>query len=150
MLLNLSYFNNICFLSLLGNRDSIAKPDSLKYEPNLNRGFHSKIIESLYKDTSNKNKKSTDRAQHNSPSKNKRKNNAPEKGSPKKTKINSEETPAFDSYSFSLKLINGQDSSETAKDSNKKYVLFIGNLPFDVTREQLEEHFRISRKFFSL
>jgi len=134
----------------LRNRDSIAKPDSLKYEPNLNRGFHSKIIENLYKDTSNKNKKSTDgsKAQHNSPSKNKRKNTSTEKASPKKMKVHSEENPAFDSSSFSLKLINGQDDStktESAKDSNKKYVLFIGNLPFDVTKEQLEEHFRISR-----
>lgn len=31
---------------------------------------------------------------------------------------------------------------------SKRYVLFIGNLPYDITKEQLEEHFRKTSEYF--
>lgn len=30
---------------------------------------------------------------------------------------------------------------------SKRYVLFIGNLPYDITKEQLEEHFRKTSEY---
>ena len=139
---------------LPGNRDTISKPDSLKYLPNLNQGFHARVIQSLCQESSLKNKKSAEKGKsENSASCCKRtKTNVTEKtNSVKKTKIDlqSEENKGFDSYTFSLALINAQDNSsgaEIAKDTQKKYVLSISNLPNDITKEQLEEHFRISRK----
>ncbi|XP_059149889.1 uncharacterized protein LOC131936826 [Physella acuta] len=120
----------------LRNRDTIAKPDSLKYEPDY-RGFHSKIMQNLYTNTSTKKKRKQTEAS-------KRKANAGAEQDIKKQKTD-EGNEALDLYKFSLNLINGDvDTSKSAasKDSKDKYVLFIGNLPYDVTREQLEEHFR--------
>ena len=66
----------------------------------------------------------------------------------KKTKPETQ-PEVFDSYKFSLELINGEMNvpKETTSKDSKKYVLFIGNLPYDITREQLEEHFRKTGEF---
>lgn len=124
----------------LRNRETIAKPDSLKYEPDFHRGFHSKIMQNLYTDTSKKKKKKNSRAEAQ-----KRKLSASNDEQESGKKLKTEDNEVLDLYKFSLNLINGDvDTSKSAasKDSKNKYVLFIGNLPYDITREQLEEHFR--------
>uniref|UniRef100_A0A0B6Z6H9 RRM domain-containing protein n=2 Tax=Arion vulgaris TaxID=1028688 RepID=A0A0B6Z6H9_9EUPU len=135
----------------LRNRETISKPDSLKYEPDFNRGFHNKIMQNLFTDTSKKKKNKQHKELNESLTKSvKRKPTSPlaitEPVNAKKIKNDSADiNEVFDSYKFSMKLINGDvDVSKNAagKDSKNKYVLFIGNLPFDITREQLEEHFR--------
>ncbi|CAG5114868.1 unnamed protein product [Candidula unifasciata] len=134
----------------LRNRETIAKPDSLKYEPDFNKGFHNKIMQNLYTDTSKKkkNKQNKELGGESLPKSNKRKTISPpatsEPENAKRLK-ESEENEAFDSYKFSLNLINGEvdvTKHSSSKDSKNKYVLFIGNLPYNITREQLEEHFR--------
>ncbi|CAL1532993.1 unnamed protein product [Lymnaea stagnalis] len=126
----------------LRNRETIAKPDSLKYEPDFNRGFHSKIMQNLYTDTSKKKRKKNSRQETQKRKSMSASNDEQESG--KKLKPG-EESEVLDLYKFSLNLINGDvdtSKSATSKDSKNKYVLFIGNLPFDITREQLEDHFR--------
>ncbi|XP_005112957.1 uncharacterized RNA-binding protein C365.04c [Aplysia californica] len=143
----------------LRNRETIAKPDSLKYEPDLNRGFHSKIIQNLYVDTRRKKKKggggggggekplqtdSGEAVKRKSDTAENQQQQQPQQQVKKAKAAVVEDSQVFDSYTFSLSLINGQidtSANEANKDS-KKYVLFVGNLPYDVTKEQLEEHFR--------
>ncbi|GFS13353.1 eukaryotic translation initiation factor 4H [Elysia marginata] len=137
----------------LRNRETIAKPDSLKYEPNINKGFKPKVMQSLNINTPNKNKRKS--GQPRPPANEitpgnpaKRKSSDVQQqvpSSPSKKPKPSSEPEVFDSYKFSLELINGEVSvpkDMSGKDSKNKYVLFIGNLPYDITREQLEEHFR--------
>lgn len=141
-------------LSSIGNRQTIAKPDSLKYEPDFNKGFHNKIMQNLFTDTSKKKKNKQNKELGVSlPKPNKRKPITPsaanEPDNAKRIK-EGEENEAFDSYKFSLNLINGEvdvSKHSSSKDSKNKYVLFIGNLPYDINREQLEEHFRKTGKF---
>jgi len=127
----------------LRNRDSIAKPDSLNYQPNLNRGFHSKVIQSLSKPKKNHRENAKSKPQFNSE---KKKSDSSEELKIKKPKPapSEDSTEVFDSYSFSMQLINGDVDSfkSTEVTESKKYVLFISNLPYNVTKEQLEEHFR--------
>ncbi|KAH9512744.1 RNA-binding protein 34 [Bulinus truncatus] len=129
--------------SKLRNRETIARPDSLKYEPDYNKGSHNKLMQNLYTETSKKKKKKNEKK---SAETQKRKSTSDgEQDNAKKPKAEEKESEITDLYKFSLNLINGDvDTSKTTttKDSKNKYVLFIGNLPYDITREQLEEHFR--------
>ncbi|KAK3795745.1 hypothetical protein RRG08_008369, partial [Elysia crispata] len=136
----------------LRNRDTIAKPDSLKYEHNVSKGFNSKVMQTLNINTPSKSTKKKSGQQRNarhvgSGNTVKRKSSESQQQAPispcKKTKPETQ-PEVFDSYKFSLELINGEMNvpKETTSKDSKKYVLFIGNLPYDITREQLEEHFR--------
>ena len=130
----------------------IAKPDSLQYEPNLNKGYHSKLIENLYSESRNRNKKSGEAIAKQQPQSKKvakRKSESPQI-TPKKAKAAVEESQPFDSYAFSMNLINGQIDASEDKNTKEKYVLFVGNLPYDVSREQLEDHFRKAGEFLLL
>ncbi|RUS74648.1 hypothetical protein EGW08_017581 [Elysia chlorotica] len=138
----------------LRNRETIAKPDSLKYEHNASKGFNSKIMQTLNINTPSKSAKKRSAPQ--TPAKDtalshattKRKSSESQQPaasvSPSKKTKPEPQPEVFDSYKFSLGLINGEVDPKKQKDVKdpKKYVLFIGNLPFDITREQLEEHFR--------
>ncbi|GFO00485.1 RNA-binding protein 34 [Plakobranchus ocellatus] len=135
----------------LRNRETISKPDSLKYEHNISKGFTSKVMQNLNINTPSKNKKKSrpQRPQDStSTNTNKRKTSGAQQdspGSPSKKPKPPPQPEVFDSYKFSLELINGEvnvPKETSGKDSKNKYVLFIGNLPYDITREQLEEHFR--------
>lgn len=137
----------------LRNRETIAKPDSLKYEHDMSKGFSTKVMQSLninYPNRSNKKKseqhKPAQQAASANPAKRKSSDSQQQTPtSPGKKPKSPHEPEVFDSYKFSLELINGEVKvpQETAgKDSKNKYVLFIGNLPYDITREQLEDHFR--------
>lgn len=132
-----------------GNRETITKPDSLKYEPDFSKGFHTKLMQNIFDDSSKKRSRKGDKQLSESFTKSTKRKHATssaahEPETAKKTK-SAEAEEVFDSYKFSLNLINGDvDISKNAggKGSKNKYVLFIGNLPYDITREQLEEHFR--------
>ncbi|KAI8772410.1 NOP6 [Biomphalaria glabrata] len=129
--------------SKLRNRQTIAKPDSLKYEHDYNRGFHTKVMQNLFIESPKKKGKNGKRPTSEA---RKRKSSTlgEEQEGAKKSKAEGE-GEIMDLYKFSLNLINGEvDTSKahSSKDSKNKYVLFIGNLPYDITREQLEEHFR--------
>ena len=142
----------LSFFLSLGNRETIAKPDSLKYEHSDSKGFSTKVMQSLNINMPSKSKKKSlpQRPTREPASANTSKRKSSElpqqiPASPSKKPKPPPQPEVFDSYKFSLELINGEVSvpkETTGKDSKNKYVLFIGNLPYDITREQLEEHFR--------
>lgn len=62
------------------------------------------------------------------------------------TNINSA-TPPNNSRNNSCVSVNSPTSKHN-KPVKKAYVVFVGNLPYAVTKEQLEEHFRKTGKVF--
>ena len=61
---------------------------------------------------------------------------------------NSAVTPTKNNHNSSSCISANSPTSKNNKPVKKAYVVFVGNLPFEVTKEQLEEHFRKTGKLY--